>query len=439
MPNALDKVLNRLVADERTKKAAAMIEAARFRAVLDMNIARAFWTDMALSLTPVPVPGIPTMCTDGKRLMFDPEFTVGLTPDEVHGLAVGHETIHCAQQHFGRIEPWMDPSIAQIAADCEDNELCIEAKFVLPKTAVIPGRGDYDYLPTGKSLEEYYRLIWEHEKQKPPSSQSVRESQCPSGGGSGPGSPGSPSPGPRAAADPPGGTGLSQPPDPGGCGSFIPAPDPATAAQLAATWQGLVAAAAQAARGRGDLPAGLKRFIDRVLKPTVSGREILRDYLMRAATSDRSWSRPNRRYLHRGLYLPGRSGEVLGEVVFSVDTSGSMGEEQLAVCAGVLEEVLQLFPAKLYVMYSDAAVHRVDEWTPDDGPLGIKFDPVGGGGTSHRCVWDEIENRGIDPSVVLCASDLDTEWGERPPYDVVWLATENTSREPPWGIKVVIA
>ena len=157
MPNALDTILDKLQSDERTKKAAAMIEAARFRAVYDMNLARAFWTDMALSLRPVPMPGIPTMCTDGRRLMFDPEFTVSLTPDEVHGVAVGHETIHCAQNHFGWIEPWMDRRIAQLAADAEANEICVEAGFVLPKGAVIPGRGDYAYLPTGKVAREHHR------------------------------------------------------------------------------------------------------------------------------------------------------------------------------------------------------------------------------------------------------------------------------------------
>lgn len=405
--DTLDDAVAKIEAEERAKKAAKLIEAARIRALMDRDPNRAFFTNLAVVLEPRAEPACETMATDGKYMFFNPEFTLSKSPDEIHGIAIGHEPAHCWLKHFSRILPHWNKRKANVAGDLEINGAILEAGFTLPPDALVPGRGPYKAFPVGLSIEQYYAMLPDEED----------------GGGGDPG-------------DGPGKPGKGYGNDPGGCGGVIMAPDPATAAQLDADWSGKIAGAAQDAARRGKLSGSLQRLIDRILKPKVSGGEILRDYLLRAARDEQTWARPHRRYLATGIYLPSRTGVMLGELVMTIDLSGSMGEKQLAVIAGIVQDVLEMYPAKLWVMYHDVDVQRVQEWNPGDGPLELAS--PGGGGTSHCPVFQEIIDRGLEPAVILCCTDLQTSFPDDPGIPTIWLATEETAIEPPFGRKIVI-
>lgn len=58
----------------------------------------------------------------------------------------------------------------------------------------------------------------------------------------------------------------------------------------------------------------------------------------------------------------------------------------------------------------------------------------GGGGTSHRPVIQEVKKRNLSPKVMICFTDLYTEFPKKPSYPVLWLLTPNGSDEkPPFG------
>lgn len=213
-------------------------------------------------------------------------------------------------------------------------------------------------------------------------------------------------------------------------------PDQAAAEQSANQWKGKVAAAAQAASRRGDLPGSLRRWVERILKPRVDPWEILREYMTRVAKTEQSWARLNRRALARGLYLPSRHANELGDVALLVDTSGSIDDDQLALIAGFLEGVLAANPGRLTIIYHDHRVQNVEEWTPESGPL--ELHPVCGGGTSHVPAFQEIENRRLEPSVILAATDLATRFPEDPGIPTIWVDVEG-GHTPPFGQYVYIA
>src|SRR5262249_1081316 len=161
-------------------------------------------------------------------------------------------------------------------------------------------------LPQGKSAEEYYALL----------------GHSPEDGND----------------DQPSGDDAS--PDPGRCGSVRPPGDGSLAAckQAAAEAQVAVAQARQGAQQRGALPGGLARdggvgrgglarLGEEVPQPKVDWREVWREFVSCQARNDSSWSPPNRRFIHAGLYLPGLRSEELGDMVLAVDTSGSIGPE----------------------------------------------------------------------------------------------------------------
>jgi hypothetical protein len=128
----------------------------------------------------------------------------------------------------------------------------------------MPGEGAYAGLEPGHPAEEYYARL----------------------------------PGPKDASD---GSGVGDGPadDPGGCGQVVdPAHgDPAESRQVEADWQVAVSQAQAAAAGRGPLPAGLGRAVDRVLHPPADWRAVLREFVASNARNDYSWLRPNRRFV----------------------------------------------------------------------------------------------------------------------------------------------
>jgi predicted metal-dependent peptidase len=412
---SLEEAVHRQNAEE---KAATVISAARSRLVLSKDAISAFFAALALRLEALPAWDLPTLATDGERLLFNPEYALSLSEREVVGV-VAYEVLHCALGHHAR-RGVRDPIRWNIACDLAVNPVLLGAGFDLPRGRLLPGEGEFASWPTGLSAEDYYARLPDK------SSQSSDES----GEGDGKGASGD--------AD---GCGESSGDDPGGCGAIRDAGDGSAAQQKAseARWQVAVAQAARIAeaRGKGDLPGGLARAVAEILQPSVPWREVLREFLTRTARNDYGWHRPNRRSVARRLYLPLLAGESLGEVVVAVDTSGSIGQEKLDRFAAEVQGILDAYDVHLTVLYHDTEVSEIQEWSPADSP--IKLRPIGGGGTSHECVFEWVEEHGVDPNYAICLTDLYTTFPPiSPPYPVLWAVVGGCHSEPPFGCKASI-
>jgi predicted metal-dependent peptidase len=283
--------------------------------------------------------------------------------------------------------------------------LLVRAGIVLPPSRLMPGEGAYAGLERGKAAEEYYALL--------------------------------PDPGSKLA-DVAGGSATTA--DPGGCGGVMdPANgDPAEARRVEADWRVALAQAERAAAGRGPLPAGLGRAAEQVLHPPADWRAVLREFVSAAARNDYAWVRPNRRFISQGLYLPGLHSEELGNVVLAVDTSGSIDDKLLGVFAAEADAVLAAYDCSVTVLYHDTEVQKVQAWQSRDGPLVL--DPVGGGGTSHACVFDWIDTAGVIPTCVVCLTDLETEFPPvAPAVPVLWAVPGPVPADPPFGRVVCLS
>jgi predicted metal-dependent peptidase len=381
------------IRQERSERAAKALAAARTRLILGPDATSAFFATLALRLSLVADEACETMATDGVSLHYAPAFVTGLSPDELRGV-LAHEVLHNALAHPFRREG-REPSRWNVACDLAANPLLLRAGFQLPPGRLVPGEGRYAELPAGRSAEEYYARL-------------PREDD------------------PDASPD-----------DPGGCGSVA---DPAESggpspSELAAEWRVALVQAEGAARGKGELPVGLGRAVREVVDPPADWRAILREFVSSQARNDYSWSRPNRRFVAQGLYLPGLHSEELGEVLLAVDTSGSVDERMLGTFAGEVNAILESFPCELRVLYHDTEVQLVQEWRSNDGPLALA--PVGGGGTSHACVFDWLRQNGCSPRCVICLTDLDTEFpAQSPDLPVLWAVLGGNASEPPFGRRV---
>jgi len=186
--------------------------------------------------------------------------------------------------------------------------------------------------------------------------------------------------------------------------------------------QGLMAQHKVAGKGKG----GGDRELDELLAPKVDWREVLREFVKSTcnAKDTSSWRKVNRRYLSTGMYMPSMIGEKVGHLVIAIDTSGSVGQQELSEflseVKGVCEEVN---PEKVDLIYwgSDVAGHEEYEGTAVAN-LVNSTKPQDGGGTSPSCVSEYLKDKDIKPDCIIVLTDgyVGSDWGSNWTAPILW-------------------
>ena len=377
--------------------------------------------------------GVPTMATDGQRILFNPEFVHSLQPEELQAV-LAHEVMHCALGHHCR-RGQRDRQLWNEAADLAINPLLVVNGFSIPAGALIDP--EFDNL----SAEEIYarRLQPKHNggNSSPQASDGCGNSQQDQ----------SPSPGADGQAQATTGTkvGTSQTETsrPGGFGEVMDAinEDGTTASEAERSrqqqdWSIAADQAIRSAKACGHEPDNVDRPLAESRHSKQDWRSVLRDFVAARTPSDYCWNPPNRRFVASGLYLPSVARAGLGTVVIGVDTSGSIGDKELAQFAGEISSICdEVQPECVHVVYCDAAVQGVQEFGPSEP---IELQPKGGGGTDFRPVFKWVEENGIDPACLIYLTDLFCHSYPNPPeYPILWVT--DSRRNAPFGETVQIA
>ena len=361
LPPADEKRIERLLAKART---ALVLE-------------HPFIGNVALNLPYVPDYTIKTAATNGKNIRYNPHFIDSLN-DEERKFVVAHECLHPMLEHtFRRGE--RNHRVWNQAADYVINKLLDDEKIgKMPQGGLL----DNNIHNAGNGTTEGIYNI------------------------------------------------LPQPDDEGNNGHGDPLDDcndggdtPADKAQQEAEWKVRVAQAAQAAKMMGKMSAGLERLVGEILKPKVDWRDVLRKFLEKCKSDQRTWSKFNRRFLAQGIYLPSVSGESLGEIAFAVDCSGSITQEVIdQFAAEILSAKEDGNPTKIHVVYFDSEVSHYESYGRDDD-LDIK--PHGGGGTAFSPVFAYFAEHDINPVACVFLTDLCcSDFGDQPDYPVLWVSTD---------------
>jgi predicted metal-dependent peptidase len=209
---------------------------------------------------------------------------------------------------------------------------------------------------------------------------------------------------------------------------------PASEAELsrqAHEWRIAVEQAVRSAKACGRWPGGLERHLADAKVSRTQWRSVLRDFISSTDPSDYRWTPPNRRYVASGLYLPSVERSGIGEIVIAVDTSGSVDETTLEQFAGEIRAIAdETHPERIYVVYCDAEVQRVDEFGANDP---IELSPKGGEGTDFKPPFRWVDEQGLDPKCLIYLTDLWCKSFPDPPaYPVLW-ATDSPDRTAPFG------
>lgn len=227
---------------------------------------------------------------------------------------------------------------------------------------------------------------------------------------------------------------------PGGLGNDIGDPtdadgqplDDATIHQLEAEAKIDAIQSAKAAKAVGKLPASIERIIEELVNVTTPWYDILERFMAGKIKDGYSWNRPNRRFIARNIYIPGTDYvPKMGPVVIGVDTSGSIGPDEIAMFNGHINRIIDTCnPEVVHVVYCDYDVAGVDEYTPQDFPVTIQC--KGGGGTSFKPVFDWIDTNAIEPECVVYLTDGYGDQSEfTTNHETVWLTTGTEAFD--WG------
>jgi predicted metal-dependent peptidase len=189
-----------------------------------------------------------------------------------------------------------------------------------------------------------------------------------------------------------------------------------------------IAQAAQAAKARGKLPGKLAEIVADILAVKTPWYDILHRHMNEYVKQDQTWTKPNRRHIGQGVYLPSMANEpAMGELVIQVDVSGSISKRELDYYNGHLARIVsQCNPTKVHVLYTDTQVQKYVEF---DQGADVQLEFYSGGGTDMPAGFDFCNDKGIDPCVFVCLTDGYTGFGEPPPYPVVWCISSDVTAD----------
>lgn len=343
-----------------------------------------FYGRLAMYLKPVQTTRIPTLAVDGRHVFYNPNFILGLKP-HIMKSAVVHEISHCIYEHTLR-RGSRNPVLWNCAGDYAINQDLEDAGFTLGTGWLI----DAKY--KGMSAEHIYDLLSDNQDKNP--NQPPPEALC-----------------------------EILPPKNDVAEEFA---DPTTVCEVdmtsvAADWRVAVAEAAAAAKP-GDMPGRMKRMIDESVQNKVPWREVLHQFVTSVSgMGDYTWSRPNRRFLAHGLYLPSLYTEAMGCIDVVIDTSGSIDAPTLSAFGAEVRGVVEAVrPERTRVIYCDAEINHIDVFERGED---LTFDMHGGGGTDFRPPFDMIKREGTNPVALLYLTDLYGSFPAEQDFPVLWCAT----------------
>jgi predicted metal-dependent peptidase len=408
----------------RAVRPLAAAEAEAFRlARLNAAETMPYFSHALFAVRPLAAPGLGTFAVDRHwRLYMDPARLTGPAAwgPSVAGAVLLHEIAHLLRDHHGRSRALPQPLhhlAFNLAADCEINDGMIAAGAALPADVVTPAELG---LPDQKLAEEYYDALT---RRDPAELAGYDDGGAGCGSGAG---------GPAVPGELPADAVLD--------GRAVTGLDPAEGDLI----RRQVAEAVRAYRpgkDRGSMPAGLDRWASDVLSPpVVPWPQVLRAAVRRALAdqagrTDYTYSRPSRRRIPR-VIRPAMRGPSL-YVTIVVDTSGSMGQEDLDAALSEVDGVLRstgVARHQVRVLSCDAA---------STAPVRVRsvhdIRLTGGGGTDMRVGIAAAARTRPAPHVIIVLTDGDTPWPGKPgPARLVCaiISRDPPHDTPPWAVTV---
>lgn len=319
-----------------------------------------FFISICFSLKHLFSEKIPTACTDGLTITFNPHFFLEQSK-EVRVSVLLHETMHCAYLHMARLQD-RNMIKANCAADYVINLQLYKAGFEIPNTWLLRddqngnklfndyGKHAYD----GMSMEQIYNLLPE-DQGAPMMSDLVENVEMES-------------------------------------------------EQLQSEMtEILIRAKMQSEMSNdkpGTIPGDLEIFLDGLLNPKLPWTRILKRYLQVFNKTKYSFQRPNKRFFPE-YYLPKLYGKTLVDLAIAVDASGST----IDAFTHFISEISGIFrmakPKNITLLLFDTEIKSVSKLKNLSDLMNVKFTGLGGTDIDPVIKWANEHK----PQLLLVFSD----------------------------------
>lgn len=375
---------------------------------------------------------VETACTDGERIIFGTEFLEELSDSELDFVMM-HEILHVVLRHCARTGE-RDRFLFNVATDIVVNSNILleagsrESAISLAKYGVsmhLAPDGKEGHLYTAEQV--YEMLLQKQEKQQRPASGNGQK---------------------RGASSPQRGNGGTKPGS-GGAGDggwddhsrWGTLEDDGTQNDM---WAKRFEDACSAieirdpSNSRGLLPAFAERLLKELRAAKTDWRTVLNEFVQEEV-ADYSFSPPDRRFSDTGFFLPDFNGtvEVVRDILFMIDTSGSMSDKMIAAAYSEIKGAIDQFDGKLagQLGFFDAVVIPPIPFENEEEFRVIR--PKGGGGTDFGVIFSYVkkEMQENPPASIVILTDGYAPFPEESEacgIPVLWLIN-NDSVDPPWG------
>lgn len=427
-----------------------------------------FFSILMLKMKIVENENQPTMCTDGNKIMYNPSFVDSMEIGEVVFVLI-HEVMHCALGHLWRRDN-RDRTLWNFATDFAVNSIIKTAAnaYYQQNSRMFGGALTVEVkMPKGclfnedfenKSAEEIYNILKKKAKKSKQSGRQGQGKNKQSNGSSGSSSSNKGKNGNKNNSN--NGSGQTQNQNENGSnnssitydGKQYNAPqnhkswekeDKSSTnnkTRQKIKWEGNLLSAAEIAKKQGVGVLGMERVINEIKHPQKNWRVLLQDFIQEEF-NDYSMMPPDKRYESDFFMFDFNDTiEVVNDILFFVDTSGSMGTKEINMCYSEIQGAINQFKAHLHgkLLFFDSDVDKhIYDFDEHEGDISDLV-PYGGGGTSYDCIFDFIENNQDKFDNINGVIILTDGYCDYPPIEktnglpVLWIYT-TPNNKPPFG------
>jgi len=186
-------------------------------------------------------------------------------------------------------------------------------------------------------------------------------------------------------------------------------------------------------KDKGNIPRGLAEEYKAMAAPKIKWNFVISQRL-KSMLKEKSWKMPNKKYLP--YYFPGSKRKKTSKILFAIDTSGSMSDDEINEALSEILGYANTFRThEFYIIPCDC-----DEYEPiriknnERNKLKESVKLMGRGGTDYKPVFEMIKKRWYnDIDSLVFFTDLECDFPkDPPPYPIFWVS-RNSDKEVPYG------